>query len=599
MMRRRLHRALERWLSPTQMPAPPAKPKPENRSTFEVIELSRCTLPQLRIALLGTCVSEHLAQLADKRQWDVKHWLMDSGAFDAPPQLDLGAHDGIVVHLTLRTLLGRSHPLGDGDLFHLRADREQDMTVMALETLAEHVETLLAKLPNSLPVFFLAFAEPSSTQGLIPRPEAPSLAGLIRALNQRLAQALAPHSHTFYVETNDLLRFHGDSEVYDGYVTHTTHGSFLPESESGHLIYSDIWNRIGGLWRTYRQLDQIKLIITDLDNTLWKGVAAEADEIVPWHFTEGWPLGYAEALLACKARGILLAIASKNDESFVQAVFPKIWKKGLALQDFCSVKVGWRPKPEAVAEILAETNLLPEHVLFIDDSPLEIAEVTRVYPQLRTLTLPQQRWRHVLFYAPETQRRQISAESEQRTALVRAKIARDQARNTTDRDSFLASLQLAVELAEISNTSHPRFIRAFELLNKTNQFNTTGQRWSEAELRHLFAEGGWALAVTAQDQFADHGLIGLALVRGNEIVQVVLSCRVFGLGIETALLHRAQTRIAEKGASHSRALWRDTGRNQTSARYYVDHGWKPCDNDPEYFEADIPPGWPGWIASLS
>lgn len=561
--------------------------------SFTPSELSVQPLPTLRVALLGTCITELLARTADPTRFHVKHYLMDSSPFNTPPHLPAGAHDAVIVHLTLRTILGALHPQGDGDLFYLRDETPEDIKTRALETLTKTLDGLIAHLPQNIPLFFLAFIEPTDTaQGLIALPSPLSLKLIVQAINQKLAETLALHSHIFYVELNDLLRFYGDSEISDAYITHASHAAFTGNQASKQFCL-EIWSRIGGLYRVFQQMDPIKLIITDLDNTLWKNVAAEADEIIPWQFTEGWPLGYAEALLACKARGILLAIASKNDEAVIRDLLPKIWQDRLNLNDFCSFRLNWQPKSQSIAEILAETNLLPESVLFIDDNPLEIAEVKAAYPTMRTLTVPQQRWKHILCYAPETQRKYLSDESVQRTALIHAKIERDKAETSMDRSAFLQSLGLALEVTELTKTTHKNFPRALELLNKTNQFNSTGQRWSEADMAQFFAQNGVILAFNARDRLANHGLIGLALVKTDELVQIVLSCRVFGLGIETAMLNFIQSRAA----SPLKAQWRETGRNHSCQFLYPEHGWTLNLDTPNCYNAGAnAPVWPDWIA---
>lgn len=577
---------------PHPVPPPRLPPKP-----FHPAELSRTKLPRLRIALIGTCIAEHLAAAAEPESYGVQHWLLDAGPHAQLPLLDAAEHDGIVVQLTLRTLLGIGQANADGDLFHLRENGVAQLRDVALALLETTVAEFLAGLPEGVPVFFTAFVEPVP-QSLMPQHAGATLLGLVREMNRKLAELLSPTSHGFYVEVNDLLRYHGDAQIYDGYQGHASHAAILPGTEPSQRFYREVWARIAALWRVFKSFEPVKLIITDLDNTLWIGVAAEAEEIVPWQFSEGWPLGYAEALLTAKARGILLAIASKNDEAATRERFRQIWGDKLRLEDFCCVKIGWQPKSQSIAEILAETNILPDHTLFIDDSPLEIAEIAAAFPRLRSLTVPAERWRHVLLYAPETQVKRVSDESARRTELIHAKLARDEAEVRMSRAEFLQSLGLRVGLHEIRAASQPHFARAMELLNKTNQFNTTGQRWTAAELEALFAGGGWMLAVTAKDRFAEHGLIGLILIRQAEILQAVLSCRVFGLGIETAMLNAVQTRLEAAGFAPLTASWRATGRNHTSQNFFADHGWRPVAQDPSRFHAGEPPRWPGWIAGL-
>ncbi len=548
-----------------------------------------------RLALLGTCLLEGLLQTAMARDWPVSHYLMDSGPHDPVPLLSAEDFDGVLVQLTLRSLLSMVAENGDGDLFHLRPDVDwSDLQERACQQLQTQVQRILAALPDGLPVFFLGFLEPMPRiNGLLGRNRQNSLYALIRHLNDALEEALAVQHRAFYLELNDLRLHYGDSTAYDGYVSHFTHGG-MRSSRQGDLIHLGILEKVQGALQILRGDQQVKLIITDLDNTLWKGVLAELDEIIPLELTEGWPLGYAEALLACKSRGILLAICSKNEDISTRENFAKVWGSRLRLEDFCAVHISWQPKSQAIAQILAETNLLPEHVLFIDDNPLEIAEVTHAYPQMRTLSGAPEQWRHLLLYSVETQVAHVSAESARRTELVLAKKQRDAAAENMDRAAWLESLQLTLKVETIADGTHPHYARALELLNKTNQFNTTGQRWSDAALQNWLAAGGVLLAVSAQDRFAPHGLIALALLQSNAIIQMVLSCRVFGLGIETALLAEAVRQIQAGGHDEFLAHFTATGRNDACRNFWQEQGlvWNAELN---LWRGSVAPEWPSWI----
>ncbi|MBU2737421.1 hypothetical protein [Acidithiobacillus concretivorus] len=142
---------------------------------------------------------------------------------------------------------------------------------------------------------------------------------------------------------------------------------------------------------------------------------------------------------------------------------------------------------------------------------------------MRTLSGDPEQWRHLLLYSVETQVAQVSAESARRTELVQAKKQQDAAAENMDRTAWLESLQLTLQVETMTDGAHPRYVRALELLNKTNQFNTTGQRWTDAELQNWLAAGGVLLAVSAQDRFAPHGLIALALLQmGMKNIRVIL-----------------------------------------------------------------------------
>ncbi len=561
-------------------------------------ELRRLPLPKPRIALLGTCLAESLLQVALELGWSMRHYLMDSGLQEVDRQIVADAFDVVLVNLTLRTLLSMSVEEGDGDLFHLRPELDMgQIRAQAVLNLQQVVDHILAAIPPGLPVFFVSLLEPPpQVAGVLGRNRQSSLYGLVRGLNDALEDHLAASPRGYYLEINDIRQYYGDASVYDGYLSHYTHNGLSPLSVQGEWIARDILERLEGAMRVLRAEDPVKLIITDLDNTLWRGVLAEEDEIVPWQHTEGWPLGYVEALLECKRRGILLAICSKNDEGPTRERFQQLWGQRLRLEDFCSVQINWQPKSQNIAQILRTTNILPDHALFIDDHPLEIEEVRRAFPRMRFLTGAPERWRHVLLYAPETQVARVSEESALRTDSIQAKAARELAAVDMDRDAWLRSLGLALRFDRIVDVGHSRYARALELLNRTNQFNTTGQRWSDAELRDWLASGGWLLAARAEDRFANHGLVALALLRDHGIEQVVLSCRVFSLGIESALLVEALRQMQEGGHADFVGHFTATGRNDACRDFWPAHGFTQ-DAGNSLWRSSLIPDAPTWIRS--
>jgi len=162
--------------------------------------------------------------------------------------------------------------------------------------------------------------------------------------------------------------------------------------------------------------------------------------------------------------------------------------------------------------------------------------VTAAFPAIRAFGPNPYVWRRILLWSAETQVATITAESAQRTEMVRAQVERETQRKRLSREDFLASLSLQAVLFAIDDLDHPRFPRVFELLNKTNQFNTTGRRWARPECAALFAAGGKFFAFEVEDKFTSYGLVGVIAVRAETIDQFVMSCRVAGMDVEIAAL---------------------------------------------------------------
>jgi predicted enzyme involved in methoxymalonyl-ACP biosynthesis len=121
-----------------------------------------------------------------------------------------------------------------------------------------------------------------------------------------------------------------------------------------------------------------------------------------------------------------------------------------------------------------------------------------------------------------------------------------------------------VDVHDMSTLDDPRFERFLELLNKTNQFNTTGRRWERKELVDFVSTGGKLMYADVEDKYTSYGLTGAVLYRDYAIDQLVVSCRVFGLGVENELLRKVQQQV---GKRRLYVRFGSTGRNGPALQY--------------------------------
>ena len=524
--------------------------------------LSVTPIEKPKLLLLGTCQAERIYETAQRINWSITHQLCDFGLYTTPEKCDDGYFNAVLLNPTLRAVLAAADENGNGDILNKQLTTDyQGFEKRAIETMQRMLSRYIDNYQQLMPIFIIGFIEPpASAHGFLYKNRRESLYTLIRTLNDELEALCHAQPNVYYIEINDMRTLLGDRLVYDGYDINYTHASYYAGRVRTHHLNQALLQKVETIWRVIKQADPIKLIITDLDNTLWTGVLAEQDTIEGWRHTEGWPLGYVEALIECQQRGILLAICSKNNEQQTLENFRFVWRSRITPEDFCSIQINWEAKSKNIAKILAETNILPQNTLFIDDNPLEIAEVKQYFPEIRTLTLPQEGWRRILLFSPETQMSNTTEESKQRTALINAKKNRDAIAETLPRDEFLKSLNLELRQNSITDSSHPKFERALELINKTNQFNSTGRRWSYAEIKHFFKNGGLMLTFAAKDRFAAHGIIAVLLLKDCVIEQFVLSCRVFGLGIEQAIM---TTLVHDSCIDGFQFTWLETGKNHS------------------------------------
>lgn len=316
-----------------------------------------------------------------------------------------------------------------------------------------------------------------------------------------------------------------------------------------------------------------KGIITDLDHTLWRGILGEdGPDGVSWSLA-----GHAQAhglyqqfLAALAERGVLIGVASKNDADAVDSMLrrPDLLLPGTAI---FPVEANWGPKSESVARILAAWNIHASDVVFIDDSPMELAEVRARFPDMETIEFPAADvasvWRLLLGLRERYGKPRVGEEDRIRTASLRASAGMQEA--AADMDTFLAEAggKLAIDWRLDAGDA-----RALELVNKTNQFNLNGRRYSEGEWRALLATPGAFLAVASyQDRFGPLGKIAVVAGvagRGAATVAVwVMSCRAFSRRIEHHMMDRLLARLADLEV---RLCYQPTDRNGSAAGFVAE-----------------------------
>jgi FkbH-like protein len=278
-----------------------------------------------------------------------------------------------------------------------------------------------------------------------------------------------------------------------------------------------------------------KAVVLDCDNTLWRGICGEDGPT-------GVVLDPArramhEFLLEQREAGMLLTMASKNNESDVLETFASNPDFPLQLRHFTSWRLNWESKADNLVALSNELGLGLDSFVFIDDNPKECAEVEDGLPDVLTLALPEPiqetpaMLRHVWAFDHPV----ITEEDRNRNAYYerQGQFGRE-ARRAASLEHFLAGLNLQVRIMPLAAD---KVARAAQLTQRTNQFNTTSIRRTEADFLTL---ADHTLTVEVSDRFGDYGLTGLVISRpvagGLEIDSLMLSCRVLGRGVEHRVL---------------------------------------------------------------
>lgn len=339
-----------------------------------------------------------------------------------------------------------------------------------------------------------------------------------------------------------------------------------------------VFRQVEAIYRIAHQIDQVKLVIFDLDNTMWRGLLGEHyGEGHTWPYFDNWPMGVWEAVQHLRRRGIIVSIASKNDLDNVVSRWEDVVQFGFVkFDDFTCPQVNWNPKASNIANILSTLSLTPKSVVFVDDNPVEREAVKAAFPEIRTIGSDPFVIRRILLWAPETQllrRNQVTLERED---MLKKQVVRESSRVTLSREEFLASLNCSIKWRKMLNFEDSVFPRVYELVNKTNQFNTNGKRWSCEDYRRHFEMGGKVLSFQVEDNYTSYGLVGVLFIINAEITQCVMSCRVLGMEVEQAIIALAVQEIRnETSVAVIKAGITETSSNMPCRDLYIKAGFNP------------------------
>ncbi len=403
-----------------------------------------------------------------------------------------------------------------------------------------------------------------------------SFVNSLRELNRQLAQVCRTVSDCAFL---DLDRVAGQYGVERWRDERMFLASRLPVAPGAFRAYAQALIRsASALFRAPR-----KLLCTDLDNTLWGGILGEdgPDGIATGHaFPGNCYFAYQTFLRELAARGILLAVSSKNNESDVAEAFRlRAADLALTLDDFVALKIGWGEKAEALRELAQDLSLGLDSFVFVDDNPAECAAIRQLLPEVTVVEVSaNEPWRTIDLLAQEWDfdALAVTADDRNRSGEYRAQVQRAALQSkAASRDEFLASLGI---VCTFLSAAEAPLERSAQLLAKTNQFNLTTRRYSAAEIMHFVTErDSQALAVRVRDRFGDAGVVGLALTRmhGEEcwIDVLLLSCRVIGRGIESAILAYVSERAFQRGAKWMVGEFIETKKNAPCKDFYPDHGF--------------------------
>jgi FkbH-like protein len=457
---------------------------------------------------------------------------------------------------------------GDTEAFQ-RAAEKLDVLVSALRGLREKFTgTLITNLPpfpSSVP------AGASSLENPI------GLGALHRALTGRFGDAVNGISGIRLCDLDAVQRECGLPNSFDSRQWYLYRQPFTDS-----FLF-----RAGGLLArmmvSLRQPSK-KCVVLDCDNTLWGGTVGE-DGIRNIELGDEFPgtafRDFQRLLLYWRGQGVLLALASKNNEADVWEVFEKHSGMLLKREHISAWQINWNPKSENIVHIAKALNIGVDSLVFIDDSPMEIDYMRAARPEVSCVTVPEDpadlldTMRNLTLF----DRLEVTQEDRKRADLMRAEQQRTTLGSSLSPEEFRKSLGLRIDffLAQPEDLE-----RITQLINKTNQFNLTTIRRTVDQVRALAnSPQHRVFGIRVSDKFGDYGLTGVVIaeIQQNSREMIIdtflLSCRVLGRGVETAILAPLADEARLQAAEYLVASFIPTAKNAPASTFLPDHGFQP------------------------
>jgi FkbH-like protein len=455
----------------------------------------------------------------------------------------------------------------------LAPDVAQQSADRAISSYRQTIESFRHHSQAALIVHSLERLSPPS-MGVLDDQSETGQSGLIRQINQELRRMASEFRGVYVLDYDALVTRFGSRQWHDERKWLTAR---LPISANHLLDMAREWARfivpLSG--RT------AKVLVADLDNTLWGGVIGE-DGMAGIKLSSEYPgaayQALQRALLDLSRKGILLAVCSKNNLDDALEAIDNHPGMLLRSKHFAAMRINWTDKALNLREIAEELNVGIDSLAFLDDNPFEREQVRAALPEVTVIELS----KNPLEYAAAVrgcavfERLGLSAEDQQRTAMYAEQKERSFAeKKFQTKEDFFRYLEQEADLEPVSDLNVARIA---QLTQKTNQFNLTTHRYTETQIEEMSKKPEWRIfSIRVRDRFGDHGLVGVAIAHDQndqcEVDTFLLSCRVIGRTVETALLAHIAESAAQRGLKRLVGWFFPTKKNAPARDFYEQHGF--------------------------
>ena len=403
-------------------------------------------------------------------------------------------------------------------------------------------------------------------------------------MNYYLSEQLNKEKNFYVLNSSKWLLNCGVANAYNSKLWYLTKTPF------SNNFFKQAISDLANLYGSIKGLSK-KLLILDLDDTLWGGIVGE----IGWknlrigghdHLGEAFR-DFQTQIKSLKNQGIILALASKNDEATAIKAINSHPEMILSMEDFVTYRINWEDKAKNIVDIVNELNLGLQSVVFLDDSPFERARVREVLPEVLAPELPKDPTDYNTFLSKLRcfDTIHVTDEDKNRGNLYKSEFKRtklkQQLKSLSD---WIKTLNLTIVIENIKSENIPRVV---QLLNKTNQMNLSTRRLNEQEFNHwvkMDSNNLWT--IRSADKFGDYGIIGILSISIKDnvatLVDFILSCRVVGRYIEEIMIEFLKEFCLENGVNKINGKYKKTEKN--SLCYHFFNKLKLVDNNQHFFE---------------
>jgi len=549
----------------------------------------------MKIGLCGNIALDHLARELDDADAASDIIVGRTGDFESElsaPRGEFTTLDACVVVLDWRGFTPGLYSYCYGD--------DRKAAAAAFGAACDGLEKAVRNFRSATPARLLVFSPVSawtSPAGFISRLLEPSPQELFCECQARFNRMCRSVADVYPVDIDELMMQMGANNSFDSAARYAQDNPFTKD------MTRCIARRILAIMVQFRKYP-LKCLVLDCDDTLWGGVVGEAgmDNLVLSDRGPGKAFHDFQAQIArLYKQGVILAVCSKNNTCDALEVLERHPHMLIRPNMISSFRINWDDKPKNVLAISEELNIGLDAIMFADDNPAERAMMRAALPEVEILDLPAA----PALYADALARCtrfwpvQLTHDDAGKGAFFTAERRRKQARElAASIEAYLVTSEISAAIAAAGGESLPRITQLF---NKTNQFNLTTRRYTQAQLEMLAADSRNRLfSMAMSDRFGEYGIVAAALVLGNTVDSFLLSCRVFGKRAETAFLVWILGFLKQAGYIEAFARYVPSPKNSMTKDLYKSMGFVPVSESAseslwQYNLTNDLPEMPRWI----